>query len=112
MGVVAVADVPPDFGTRFLLSLLLASLAVSGCASAAYWHKPGATSADVVGDNDACRQESRRTRRVWIPRAGAVTRVTVDYDRYRTCMEAKGYEWVGRWPAPEGSSRGAEPARY
>jgi hypothetical protein len=96
---------------RSLLSLLLALLGVSGCAPTAYWHKPSATNAQAASDDDTCRQESSRARRVWIPRAGAITREAVDQHRYRSCMEGKGYEWVGLWPVP-GSSRGTPQGQY
>ncbi len=105
------AGVSTDFQMRSLLGLLLALLAVSGCAPTSYWHRPSATNAQVAGDDDTCRQESSRARRVWIPRAGAVTREAVDQDHYRSCMEGKGYQWIGRWPA-SGSSRGTPQPQY
>jgi len=74
---------------RYLGLAILTAALVAGCA-VRHWSKPGATVEDFVRDSKACELEARR---------GVFIAPPVDKRVYRSCLTARGYQYVegGTW---------------
>ena len=66
--------------------VLLAALALAGCAERWTYSKPGATPARLDQDLEACRRIAHRPYRFGLSRAGRI-----DQDVLNRCMKQRGY---------------------